>query len=557
MNMNAALARLFPPLPLPHEMREWDAAAMRLGIPEELLMENAARAAFDVLHSYFPRLEGKRVWLLMGGGNNGGDAACLARHLLDDGAEPLVLHTRPLGACKGACGKHVRIARAAGVAFQRCGQPSALTARAKLEGAPHIVVDGLLGTGFSGALRPDMLELVHAVNCLSGNPFVLAIDVPSGLNAATGRPMPEAIQASATVSFAAAKPGLLLPEAHVWTGTVHARRIGIPVSAQREAPCSVFLADAHCLENMNAIAPGSFKNSYGHVLVVGGAPGFGGAAHLAARAALRAGAGLVTAAAPVNGMADIKNGWSEIMTLPLGESTQWPKNMDETHAQLAELVARCATLVVGPGMGRGEDAAKFLKVLLEVPHRPPTIFDADSLVLLARAPALLARITEQDILTPHPGEAAALLGCAAQDVQSARQESLERLCALCRGVVVLKGAGTLVGQAHAPTLLCPYDVPQLAVGGSGDVLAGCIGGLLASRTPERRHEQNASASAPAPATLALTGQAVALHALAGKSLAKDWPLRGNTASATADALPHALAQYAATEPENDILPWPR
>lgn len=549
--MSHDFRRLFPPLPLPDEMRNWDKEAMVLGLPEELLMENAARAAFDVLRCHRPRLEGLRVWLLMGGGNNGGDAACMARHLLDAGAEPLVLHTRPLGSCKGACGRHVRVARAAGVPFHRC-RPGAFRTGLPSDALPDIFVDGLLGTGFSGTLRPDALEIVRAVNALPNSPFVLALDIPSGLDGRTGRPSPEAVRATATVSFAAAKPGLALPEARPWTGTLHVRAIGIPLAAQRKAPCSVYALDGRCLAPLAHLLPGGFKNSYGHVLVAGGAPGLGGAAHLAARAALRAGAGLTTATAPSAGIGDIKNGWPEIMTLPLGEADRlWPTALPK---QLTDLAGRCAALVIGPGMGRGEDAARFLEALLRLERRPPTVFDADALMLLARRPDLLECVTADDVLTPHPGEAAALLGCAATDVQAGRQEALQRLCALCRGVVVLKGAGTLVGQRNAPMLLCPYDVPQLAVGGSGDVLAGCIGGLLASRfTAAERNNPAAGILGPG---LLLAGQGVALHALAGKSLADRWPERGNTPSAVADALPCALAACPAPETEEDTLPWP-
>ena len=569
---------LFPPLPLPEEMRQWDAGAMALGLPEELLMENAARAALDVLRVYWPKLAGVRIWLLMGSGNNGGDAACLARHLLDAGAEVLVLHTRPLSACKGACDKHMRIARAAGVAFERC-RPAVF----RRAGLPHIVIDGLLGTGFNGTLRPDALELVRRVNALPNQPFVLALDVPSGLDGRTGLAMPEAIRANATVSFAAAKPGLVLPHARPWTGTLHVRAIGIPLAVQRTAPCSFYALDAHCISPLAHTLPDGFKNSYGHVLIIGGAPGLGGAAHLAARAALRAGAGLVTATAPDAGIADIKNGWPEIMTLPLGEfQREWPATLPK---ELIELLARCAALVVGPGMGRGNDAAAFIDALLRLPHRPPTVFDADALVLLAGRPDLLELIGEHDVLTPHPGEAAALLGCTAAEIQTDRQGSLARLCGICHGVVVLKGAASLVGQTQAPTLLCPYDVPQLAVGGSGDVLAGCTGGLLARMLPAMRmqgktavphattkqHSNTAKileAEILQPAHM-LAGQGVALHALAGKSLAKQWPLRGNTPSALADALPHALSAYAGSfatdnatptdtrDPKDDILPWPR
>lgn len=541
--MVPGLSHVFAPLPLPEEMRLWDAGAMTLGVPEDILMENAARAALHVLQAYIPRLTGKRVLLLMGSGNNGGDAACLARLLLDAGAVPLVLHTRPLTRCKGACGRHVRIARTCGVAFRRC-----LKDARTFPPVPDILVDGLLGTGFHGSLRPEMLTWVQAVNAMN-TPFVLALDIPSGLDGITGRPMPEAIRATATVSFQAAKPGLLLPHALPWTGRVHVRPIGIPAKTLETAPCSYYIADGRCLLPLATSQPDGYKNTYGHVGILGGAPGLGGAAHLAARAALRAGAGLVTAAAPSSGMADIKNGWPEIMTLPLaGEHQgQWPSTLPDA---LVATLPRYTTLVVGPGMGRGDDAASFLAALLDIPNRPPTVLDADALMLLASHPALFSRLTAQDILTPHPGEAAALLNIPTAAVQADRQTALTSLCALCPAVVVLKGAGTLVGQAHRPSLVCPYTVSQLSIGGAGDVLAGCLGGVLARTT--RLTSKTEASNMP----LVRTGQAVALHALAGRLLNTQWPLRGNTAAAIADALPLVLATYARQAPEGDILPWP-
>ncbi|MBQ9453466.1 MAG: NAD(P)H-hydrate dehydratase [Desulfovibrio sp.] len=537
-----SLARYFPPLPLPREMHFWDAQAISLGLPEEILMENAAHAALDVLKTYCPHLTGQNILLLMGGGNNGGDAACLARLLLDAGARPQVLHTRPLSQYKGASGKHVRIARSCGVPFQR--HTADLN---KFQ--PDILIDGLLGTGFHDVLRPDMLQLIRAVNALNV-PLVLALDIPSGLHGISGRPMPEAIQATATVTFQAAKPGLLMPTATSWTGHIHIRDIGIPARTRSEAPCSLYLADGHCLYPLTQCKPQAFKNLYGHVLVVGGVSGFGGAAHLAARAAIRSGTGLVTAAAPASGLPDIKNGWAEIMTLALPSDlgNKWPKILPR---EFITRVQRCTSLVVGPGMGRGEDALIFLTALLDLPHRPPTVFDADALMLLAQSPSLLERITVKDVLTPHPGEAAALLDCRASDVQLERLETLQRLCARIPGVIVLKGAGTLVGQKQGPVLLCPYDIPQLSIAGAGDVLAGCLGGLLARCT------MTEPVDATPYAFLRYAGQAVALHALAGKHLGTQWPLRGNTPSELADSLPVALAASALQLPTEDTLPWPR
>ena len=157
----------------------------------------------------------------------------------------------------------MRIAKAAGVLF-RPYRPGAFFKEPLAAALPDIFVDGLLGTGFTGTLRPDALEIVRAVNALPNSPFVLAIDIPSGLDGRTGSPSPEAVRATATVSFAAAKPGLALPEARPWTGRLHVRSIGIPLAAQAKAPCSVYALDGRCLASLAGFLPGGFKNTYGH-----------------------------------------------------------------------------------------------------------------------------------------------------------------------------------------------------------------------------------------------------------------------------------------------------
>ncbi|MDR2820868.1 MAG: NAD(P)H-hydrate dehydratase [Desulfovibrio sp.] len=521
-------------LPLPAEMHAWDAAAVNLGLPEVLLMENAGRAAFSVLCRHVSEISGKDVWLFMGSGNNGGDAASLARALLEANARPLVLHIRPLNTYKGVAAKHIRMAKAAGVPFVPLK-------RHPLENPPEILVDGLLGTGFSGVLRPELQKNIENINHITSfSPrFVLALDIPSGLDAATGLPAPVAVRASATVSFAAAKPGLLLPWARQWTGRVHVRPIGIPARIRASLPCSAYLLDGRMIPP--AVPQNSYKNSYGHVLVLGGAQGYSGAAHLAARAALRAGAGLVTALAPAANVSEIKNNCPEIMTCALRSSNtgQWPEKIPP---ELHELGKRCTAFVAGPGLGRGDDAARFLTSLMSL-KRPPTVFDADALMLFANYPTLLQRINDTDILTPHPGEAAALLLCDTKTVQADRESALKKLCGLCAGVILLKGAGTLVGQKGKPLLISPYDVPQLAVGGSGDVLSGCLGALLAQ-------------AGSTQSSLYLAGTGVVLHALAGRRCALMWPERGNTACDIADALPLTRADLTRQKPDRELLPWP-
>lgn len=592
---HAWLKRLAP-LPTAAEMRTWDAAAIALGIPEMVLMENAAQAALEVLRAERGDLAGKRIILLMGSGNNGGDAACLARRLLAHRALPLVLHTRPLRACTGVTGRHVRAARACGVPFFGLGAQPARSFARLLQGQvlqgqtpqgqtmqghtlqsqaadgsthsnalaewaqAHILVDGLLGTGFRGPLRPPLAALIAAVNQWSSScptRFVLALDVPSGLEADSGQAAPCAVQAQATVSFQAAKPGLHLPAARAFTGRLHIKDIGIPPCVQEALPPSFRLL--HELFPLPAAgltaapAAESFKNSYGHVLVLGGSAGLTGAAHLAARAALRSGAGLVSVAAPMALCAEIKHGLPDMMTLPLdsgfpsascsegindtmgigkaeaactvngAKPTDWPPS---PPPPLIDLLLRCSAVVIGPGMGRSVQAAALVQAILALPKRPPAIIDADALHIVA-----LNLLTRHDILTPHPGEAAALLHTTSQDIQARRVEAVQALCRLSPSVWVLKGAGTLLAQEGCCTLLSPYAVPNLAVGGTGDVLSGCIAALLGC-LPKTEHE------CPSLAAAAL---GVCAHAEAGKMLAGSYPWRGNLASEVADALPQALA----------------
>lgn len=506
----ADLVAYLEPVTTVPEMRQWDASAMELGLTGFALMESAAQGARRVLLAHVPDVRGKVCHLLMGAGNNGGDAACLSRQLLDLGARPVVFHTKDLDAYAGDAGAHLRLAKECGVDFRPA---------ADFDCRCDILVDGLLGTGFSGELREDALELVRRANAGSQS-FTLALDIPSGLDATTGRPCPEAIRASATATFAAAKPGLVLPWASEYTGSLHVVYIGTPKKAQQLGGASFRLLDRAALAHLPAPLACGYKNAYGHVVVIGGAHGMPGAAHVAARAALRAGAGLVTCACPAAYASEVRLGMPEIMTRALGETgeDQWKKR----HAsEMEDLLARAGSLVVGPGMGRGKDSAEFLQALLEKRPSCPMVLDADALMLLAANPKLLAHLRSDDILTPHPGEAAALLGKGAASVAKDPFGSCEALAALAACVVVLKGAVSLVRAQGVPTLVYPNDICQLSVGGSGDCLAGVIASL-------------AGQGAESAAAAAL---GVVWHGEAGSRLASACPCRGNLASEIADALP--------------------
>ena len=513
----------FLPLPTPVEMAQWDRTAVELGLPEMLLMENAAREALHVLADLRGPLTGQRILLFMGSGNNGGDAACLARHLLDAGAKVLVLHSRPLAAYRGVTGQHLRLARRCGVPFQLVASwPTRFAATAWMR--PHIVVDGLLGTGFSGTVRPFEAEIIRHINLLGEHAFVFALDIPSGLSGFMGQPLPEAVKADATVTFEAAKPGLVLPEAAPWVGQLHVRSIGLPTLVRSRHPASFLLMTAALVRALPRPESHWHKGRAGHVLIVGGSPGLTGAPHLAALGALHAGAGLVTLAAPEGCVEAVRGQCPDFMSLPLRGEGSNPSHWHASQCDdLRALLGRVTALVIGPGMGRAPDTATFVRTLLEAPDRPPAVVDADALHALAQGGSL--PLKPHDVLTPHPGEAAFLLRKTPAAIQADRFTALRQLTGLAPAVWVLKGAGTLVGSVGRPTALSPHAAPNLAVGGSGDVLAGCLGALLAQRCP----------------TFEAACAAVLMHAKAGQTLAADFPLRGNGASLLAATLPKARA----------------
>ena len=522
---------IFSPLPTPEDMTAWDAAAVRdFRIPEFTLMENAGREAFHVIQT----IAGQRrsVLTFTGGGNNGGDGAAVSRLLHDAGHKVLVCHTRPPDTMRGAAGEHARLARQCGVAFTPVlfehGNLIVPEEWRDVATAPDIVIDALLGTGFRGHLQERELQLVRHMNMLRRRSSLIALDIPSGLDARTGIPQPEAVHALHTITFEAAKTGIILPHAAPFVGKLHERPIGIPAMARLLHPAQ-FLRILPQPGVLRHISPGMHKGNAGHVLVIGGSETFTGAPLLAALGALRCGAGLVTLAYPGGLASRIAGIWPEVMHLPLGGENNWQKNLTPVLLQcLCE--QKFSVLVVGPGMGRGSDAAAIIELLLASPERPPLILDADGLFPLSargNAPSpLLSLLKNTDCITPHPGEAARILGIDTDQVQEDRFKALGNMTEQCAAVVVLKGAGALVGQRGAPTAVAPFAAPALAVGGSGDILAGACAALRASGY--------------LPLHAACLG--VYVHGRAGEMLTARYPARGNLAREIADVMPDAMAE---------------
>ena len=506
------------PLPTPAEMAVWDRETIRtVGIPGVTLMESASREAVNVLLEEYGDVDGTTIYCFAGSGNNGGDAFAMARNLADLGAEVTVFHTRPKRGYRGETRTNLLWAHKLGIRLVHLAgvTPDALP-------QPDVIVDGLLGTGFQGTLREDILHLVRTINRLGERAFVLAVDIPSGLNGLTGRAQPEAVTADATATFQSPKLGLIMPEAMPFTGALHVCPIGIPLKVQTDNPARHHLITGAVMNTLPAPARDMHKGNAGHVLVVGGSVGLTGAPHLAALAALRSGSGLVTVACPAKLADAVKADSPDIMTLPLGSGTTWDKGM---AAQIKEELHRFDSVVLGPGLGRAPEAMAFALELLDF-CKLPMVLDADALFALAAFPEHLKALPERAVLTPHPGEMARLLDVSIATVQADRMDAANRFLAACDTTLVLKGAATLVADPDT-TCVSPFAEPNLSVGGSGDVLSGVIGTLLAARL--------------SPLHAACAG--VFWHGLAGRALHNKFPARGNLASEIANMLPQAAASF--------------
>lgn len=522
---------MFTPLPTPAEMTAWDRAAVeQFGLRADMLMENAGGEALAALKEAYGDLAGASVLLIAGGGNNGGDAFVLARRLLDEGADPLVLHTHPKSAYKAESRLHMDIARRAGVALHHLPAHRVEAELGRLS-PPDILVDGLLGTGLAGELKPETLTLVRAMNRLAEHAFVLALDIPSGLDGLSGQPRPEAVRADVTVAFHAVKLGCMQPQAAPFVGELQARAIGLPKAAMNDTPARHRLLTDALFDLLAPPTAELHKGRAGHVLVLGGCEGLTGAAQLSALGALRAGAGLVTVGCPRGVLAEVKAGHPDFMAIGLGTGSTWTPDCIEG---LLPSLGRYDSVVIGPGLGRDKGAAEFLDLFpaafaaaFDKGWASPCIYDADALFHLAKDPSLLKKLPPDAILTPHPGEMARMIGMGMGELQANRMSAAERFSAEHPQVLVLKGAGTLITQG-AQTCVSPISAPNLAVGGSGDVLSGVLAALLCRGIP--------------PLQAACLG--VYWHGLCGVHLAQAFPGRGNLPSEIAHTLPVILKERA-------------
>jgi len=476
------------------QVRELERIAIdRLGVTDYELMCRAGVAALRVLMRRWPAATS--IAVVCGVGNNAGDGLVVARLARAAGYSVTVLLVAAADRYSGAAAQAADACRAAGLPF------GAFDARGL--GEADVIVDALLGTGLTRAVGGDFAAAVAAMNAARAP--VLALDVPSGLDADTGWPSPVAVRASATVTFIALKQGLFLGAAPDYCGELELADLELPadLGAGLSPPLKrLVLGD---LERALPRRPRTaHKGSSGRLLLVGGEPRMPGAIRLAAEAALRVGAGLVYVATHRDSVASVLAGRPEIICRSV-----------DSGADLEDLVSEVDGVVVGPGLGRSAWGYRLWRSVVR--SELPLVLDADGLNLLAAEPFE----REGWVLTPHPGEAARLLGDATvESVQRDRVAAARAIARRYRAITVLKGANTLVAnpQPDAPLDVCDRGNPGMATGGTGDVLAGTIGALLVQTG---NLAQAASAG-------------VLLHALAGDDAAK----AGERGTIAGDLLPH-------------------
>lgn len=454
------------------QVRALDARLMAAGTPGAVLMQRAAQAAWRALRRRWPQV--RKLCVLAGPGNNAGDGyllAVLARRAGWDVqvyslADPARLRDAAAQAYAEACAQGVQV------------QP--WHAEAVLDG---LLVDAMLGTGLAGELREPYASAVTRINA-SGLPC-LALDIPSGLCADTGRLWGAAVRADLTVTFIALKLGLFTGAGPDQVGELCFADLQADAALCAAAPAMAQRLTAGNLQRLPARPRTTHKGRCGRLLVVGGERGYGGAALLVAQSGLRGGAGMVSLATREEHLAGALARCPELMVRGLLSS-----------GQLLALLPGHDVLVVGPGLGQGAWGRSLLTAAAQ--FEGAQVWDADALNLLA---AGRVQIRAGAVLTPHPGEAARLLGCSLAEVQDDRPAAALRLAQRYQAVVVLKGAGSLVTDGHT-LCLCEHGHPAMAGPGLGDVLAGLIGALLAQGL----------------AALPASELAVWLHARAGERL---------------------------------------
>ena len=506
------------PIVTPAQMRELDKRTIEdLQLPGIVLMELAARGVMlDIETLLRGRFDDIQVLVFCGPGNNGGDGFAVARRLLNAGASVKVMLCTPRQRVKGDALINLKVYENLG------GEIVEITQSDQLLNLPvaDLIVDALLGTGLQGAAEGLIAEAIEAIN--RHDAAVVAVDIPSGVNGATGIAEGPAVQATATSTFGEIKVGHLLPPGLNLAGSISRVDIQIPPKFVAELDVGLYLVEPEDVFSMLPVrARDSHKGDTGKVLLIAGSLGMTGAAELAARACLRAGAGLVKVAIPRSAQAILAGRSAEIMTIPVAE-TKNGSIAPDAETTVAEAREWADVEVIGPGLSLNpETIAWCASHVQQLPL--PTVIDADGLNALAQSKEGLANLYPNVILTPHIGEFARLCGTPVEEITKDRVEYVRNFAREWNVTLLLKGVPSLVGVPEGPVMAVLTGNPGMATAGMGDVLTGTVAGLLAQGV--------------APQEAALAG--VTIHGLAGNLASDELGAHGIVAGDVVERLPLA------------------
>ncbi|MEE9218796.1 MAG: NAD(P)H-hydrate dehydratase [Acidobacteriota bacterium] len=505
-------------------------------LPTLMMMENAGLGVARCLLREAEPAPGARVLVLAGKGNNGGDALAAARHLAMAGLRVQAILLAARQRLKPDPGLMLSLAERCGVEVLECPEAASWPGFRPLIGEADLIIDGILGTGLKKPISGWLAEVVASINASPAPAF--SIDIPSGLSGDRPEVPGPCVQADVTIALGLPKPALVLPPAEALAGELHVAGLGVPIEELLDSPSQLDLLEASTIRHLlPGRPPDAHKGSFGHVLALVGSRGKPGAGGLVCLAALRAGAGLVTAAVPRSAHPIVASFRPEVMVEPLAEtdsgSLAW-KGID----RLRELVRDKTLILAGPGLGTDPDTVQVLRALISE-TRLPLVLDADALNAFCGRSERLDGRGRALILTPHPGEMARLTGISSADVQSRRLEAARGLAAARSCHLVLKGYRSLIAAPDGHVDINPTGSSALATAGTGDVLSGLVAGYLAQGL------------APADALRC----AVYLHGLAGDIASAELGEMPVVASDVIDYLPRALR--AVLHPSQDADSPPR
>lgn len=503
----------------------------RYGVPSLTLMENAGRGFVEFLMERFSPLGDHRIVILCGRGNNGGDGMVVARLLREQGLKPRVLLLADPNGLKGDAAANWGRLEASGA--PEVIEDSAAWQRLKpgLQDAT-LLVDALFGTGLSKPIEGFLAEVILDINSTFSQARVVAVDLPSGVSADTGELIGECVRADASVTFTAPKVAHVFPPACERVGEWVVKAIGTPTEALEHDPELQW--NLTCREDLAWLTHSrraeAHKGNFGHVLILAGSIGKTGAAAMAAKAALRAGAGLVTVATAKRALPIIASLGMEFMTEPLPETAAGTISLRALDdGRLDQLVEGKAVLAVGPGIGTVPETAELVRTVVNQ-YDAPVVLDADGLTAFAGCMDMLRAGNRVRVLTPHPGEMARLTGQKTAEILARRVELARQFTREHQVTLVLKGFRTLTAAPDGQVWVNPTGNPGMATGGTGDVLTGLIAGLLAQY--------------PARPVAEVVAAAAYLHGLAGDLAASDLGQVSLIAGDLLDALPRAFRALA-------------